>query len=309
MILQFWLATTILLIIVSVFAAIPFLKIKKEGKQEYNTRNQLNRSLYQIRLLELERDAEQGMLSDKNKMLTELQYNLLDDIDDNQEIKKPARSKLIFLPGLFLLIVGSLALYSRVGAYEEVQHWQNTLQRYPALQRQLFKDSDSEATEQNLRDIMLGLRTNLQDNSEDPQGWLLYARLGMILENTDLALDAISKAYSLDPKSVDIRLLYIQLSMQTGDDFLQQKAQLMLTQLLKEIPNNVDAWSMSAFMALGDKDYSRAIFSWKRLLQIVSPNTKQARILKDSINYAQKKLSILKTNRLSVPNKVNKSTL
>ncbi|AGH82022.1 cytochrome c-type biogenesis protein CcmI [Psychromonas sp. CNPT3] len=291
MILQFWLATILLLVIVSVFSYVPFIKRKQDEKRQDNTRNQLNRSLYDIRLSELERDAEQGVLSDKDKMLTELQYNLLDDIDDNEEVKHQGAPKWIFLPGLLLLVAGSLALYSSVGSYQKVVHWQDTVQRYPALQQQLFKNPNAQPTEQDLRDIMLGLRTNLYSNSNDAQGWLLYSRLGMVFKNSELALSAIKKAYQLAPESVDIRLLYIQLKMQSGDEYLQQQAQFMLTKLLSDQPNNMDAWSMSAFMALEKEDYTAAIFSWKRMLTMILPNTEQARILNDSIDYAQNRLA------------------
>ena len=58
MMLQFWLAVILLLIIASAVFVLPFVRTKSSSikKQDKITRNQLNESLYDIRLAEIERD-------------------------------------------------------------------------------------------------------------------------------------------------------------------------------------------------------------------------------------------------------------
>lgn len=308
MILQFWLGAILLLIIASAIFLIPFLGAKKSTNSSSNDkRNQLNRALYDVRIEEIEKDDEQGLLIDKDKIINELQHNLLDDINDKKAASTSNKSKLIWLPGLLVLIFGSIAMYWSVGAYQEVNNWQNTLQRYPALQDSLFNDPDARPTEQDLRDIMLGLRTQLAIDSTDADGWLLYSRLGMVFKDTELALDAIKKAYALTPKSVDVVLVYAQLKMQKGDEYSQQQAEIMLQQLLIDHPTEIQAWSMYAFMALEQQNYSEAIKRWQVMLPLVDANSKQAGMLQDSIEYAKKQIQLEATEPVKEDNIVQKT--
>ena len=291
MILQFWLGAILLLIIASAIFLIPFLGRKKSVKNSSNdNRNKLNRALYDVRMAEIERDDEQGLLIDKDKIVSELQHNLLDDINDQQLASVTNKGKLIWLPGLFLLVFGSIAMYWSVGAYQDVDKWENTLQRYPILQDQLFNDPDARPSEQDLRDIMLGLRTHLAKETEDADGWLLYSRLAMVFKDADSALDAIKKAAAIKPKSVDIVMVYAQLKMQKGDEYSQQQAELMLKNLLIDNPNELQAWSMYAFMALEAQNYTAAIERWQQMLRLVDANSEQASMLKDSIAYANEQI-------------------
>ncbi|MCP4322970.1 MAG: c-type cytochrome biogenesis protein CcmI [Alteromonadales bacterium] len=290
MIVQFWLGAILLLIIASTVFVAPFLATVKRKQDSTDKRNELNRALYDVRVAELESDEDQGLLVDKEKIISELQHNLLDDINDQKLVSTDNKNKLLWLPGLVLLIIGSVALYWKVGAYQELTKWEDTLQRYPALQSKLFNDREGGPTEQELRDIMLGLRTQLAKQPNDADGWLLYSRLGMVFKDADLSLDAIKKAYQLDQNSVDIRLVYAQLKMQRGDEYSQQQAELILQQLLIDEPMEIEAWSMYAFMALEQQDFPAAIQRWEKMLTLVDVESDQAQMLRGSINYAKKQI-------------------
>lgn len=286
MILQFWLASILLLIIASALLTIPFIRTYK-NRQQGERRNQLNRSLYEIRLTELENDEAQDLIVDKESLRTELQHNLLDDVIDKEITADYKKSKMLWVPAVLILVLGSYGLYSSVGAYQQVEQWQSVTERYPDLQNKLFNDKDSRPSEQDLRDLMLGLRTQLSKQENDADGWLLYSRLAMVFKETDVALDAIQKAYLLDSESINIRLVYIQLKMQTGDPESQNQAEYLLSQLLKQYPNELQAWSMYAFMALENENYAAAIQRWEKMLTLLEDNSPQADTLRDSISYAK----------------------
>ncbi|WP_028862506.1 c-type cytochrome biogenesis protein CcmI [Psychromonas aquimarina] len=291
MILQFWLAAVLLLIIAGAVFVLPFLREKNKAQADAASRNQLNKSLYEVRLAELEQDEAQGLLVDKAKIVTELQHNLLDDTSEQLPAAAVKKSSWIWLPGLVVLVFGSLSLYWSVGAYQQTAQWQDVLQRYPALQNKLFNDRSSQPSEQDLRDIMLGLRTQLAADENDADGWLLYSRLAMVFKDGELALNAVKKAHQLDPESLDIRLVYIQLKMQMGDEYSQNQAEVMLMKVLQDYPNELEAWSMYAFMALEKQDYISAVERWKKMLTLIDPESEQAAILQDSIAYAHKQIN------------------
>lgn len=308
MIVQFWLGAILLLIIASAIFVIPFLTSKKGSQSNTDKRNQLNRALYDVRVEELEQDDAQGLLIDKDKIFSELQHNLLDDINAEKGTLANKKNKLLWLPGLFLLVFGSIAMYWSVGAYHEVENWEDSLQRYPALQDKLFNDPDARPTEQELRDIMLGLRTHLANEPADADGWLLYSRLGMVFKDAELSLDAIKKAYELKPDSVEIRLVFVQLKMQKGDEYSQQQAELILEQVLADKPSELQAWSMYAFMALERQDFSAAIQRWEKMLTLDEVSAEQSNMLRESIKYAQKQMQLGNESSMAIESEVEQTS-
>lgn len=289
MILQFWLASILLLIIASALLMLPFIRSYKNG-QKGDRRNQLNRALYEIRLTELENDEAQDLIVDKEIFRTELQQNLLDDVIDKETTEDYKKSKMLWLPAVLILVLGSYGMYSSVGAYQEVEQWQSVMERYPDLQNKLFNDQENRPSEQDLRDLMLGLRTQLSQNGNDADGWLLYSRLAMVFKETDVALEAIKKASLLEPESLGIRLVDIQLKMQTGDSETQNQAEYLLTQVLREYPDELQAWSMYAFIALEKQNYAVAIQRWEKMQTFVENDSAQADSLRKSISYAKQQM-------------------
>lgn len=292
MVFQFWLGAILLLVIACALFLLPFVAKNRPAQTENeSSRNRLNRDLYDLRLTELEQEDAQGLLIDKQKIIHELQHNLLDDVNEAQLNKEAKENRWLWLPGLLILTLGSVSLYYSAGSYQQLDNWENVLQRYPALQNKLFNDPHSRPSEQDLRDIMLGLRSHLITAADDADGWLLYSRLAMVFKDVQLASDALKKAYYLDPQSADIRLGYIQLQMQTDDESLRRQAQVMLDQLLEEQPDKLEAWSVYAFIALQKKDFPTAIQAWQKMLTLLDADSEQAVILRDSIAYAKKQMN------------------
>ncbi len=305
MILQFWLVVILLLIIASVIFVLPFVRTNKNKtsikKEDRMSRNQLNSDLYAIRLAEIEQDDAQGLIIDKEKIIAELQHNLLDDINETESSIETKKRSLIWLPGLLVLILGSVGMYLSVGGYKEVKKLAHVLDNYKALQSKLFDKSKKTPTKQELKDLALGLRVHLTEKPNDEYAWWVYSRLEMMFGHYGVATDAIDKAYALDSKSIDIRLIYIELKMQSENIDDQNQANKMLRVLLNEDPKDVYAWSLYAFMAVQAKDYKLAISRWKKMLTLVEPHSKKAKVIRDSIVFAEGKLA-KKTNEQLVAN-------
>lgn len=294
MILQFVIAALLLLVIFSVVMVIHFIRDKSNKGIDKGRRNQLNHELYDIRIKEVEADINQGVVINKEDMVAELQHNLLDDIDDVNEDQRKQKSNdaRIWIPGVIFLVLTSVALYWSVGAFKEVNDWQGALQRYPDIHKKLFEDNDANPNEQELQDLMIGLRTHLANQPNDAQGWVLYSRLGRVFKDKELALGAIKKAIEAAPSNVEIELEYIELKMKIGDEFSQAKAQLMLKNFLQRHPDNYDAWSMYGFMALQQENFAAAIERWQKMLGLIDQSSEKAAMLKNSIAYAEKQLAL-----------------
>jgi len=291
MIVQFVIAALLLLVLFSMVIVIHFRRSKSNQSLDQERRNQLNHELYDIRLQEVESDTQQGVVVDKENVIAELQYNLLDDIDEKPNQKNNNAQK-IWIPGIVFLILASVALYSTVGAFKAVDNWDNALTRYPEIYQKLFQDNNSQPNEQELQDLMIGLRTHLVNHPDDAKGWVLYSRLGRIFKDQELAMGAIEKAVNAAPDDIEMKLEYIELKMKIGDEYQQATAEIMLKRLLQQHPDNYDAWSMYGFMALQKQDFASAIQRWQKMLVLVGENSEKASMLKGSIAYAEKQLAL-----------------
>ena len=249
-------------------------------------------------LKKLKTILDQGVVVDKETMVAELQYNLLDDIDENVQNKKND-AKRIWIPGVVFLVVASVALYWSIGAFKEVNDWQNALQRYPEIHKRLFEQPDSRPNEQELKDLMLGLRSHLANEPSDAQGWVLYSRLGRVFQDKELAIGAIEKALHYAPNNIEIQLEYIELKTKIGDEYAQASAQSMLVGFLQKHPDNYDAWSMYGFMALQEEDFVVAIDAWQQMLSLIDSNSEQATMLNQSILYAKDQLALQTDSEVS----------
>ncbi|TEW56716.1 c-type cytochrome biogenesis protein CcmI [Psychromonas sp. RZ22] len=306
MILQFVIAALLLLVFFGIAMVIPFIRAKSTKSIDQERRNQLNHELYDIRVKEVEEDIDQGVVIDKETMIAELQYNLLDDINENEQAKVN-NSQWIWIPGLVFLVIVSVGLYWSVGAYKEVNDWQGALQRYPDIHKKLFEEPDARPSEKELNDLMLGLRTHLANQPSDAQGWVLYSRLGRVFQDKELALDAIKKAVQGAPDDQAIQLEYIELKMKIGDEYSQSVAPVMLAKFIQKHPENYDAWSMYGFMALQQGDFAAAIYRWQKMLALVGANSDKTAMLNSSIAYAKEQLALQKKAQSEQVNTVEKT--
>lgn len=298
MILQFIIAALLLLIIFGVVMLLPFIKAQSLKSIDQDRRNQLNHDLYEVRLEEVESDLAQGVINDKAPMITELQHNLLDDINESGS-RNANEKKLIWLPGILFFIMASIGLYVSVGGFNQVNDWENSLKRYPVIYQELFENSNARPDEQDLKDLMLGLRTHLANKPEDAKNWVLYSRLGRVFDDNMMALDAIKKAFHIEPDNFDIELEYIELKMKVGDDYSQKVAEQMLGSFVQRHPEDYDAWSMYGFIALQQDNFTAAIVRWQKMLTLVAPDSEQAITLANSIDYAKEQLLLQEESGVS----------
>ncbi|WP_310598084.1 c-type cytochrome biogenesis protein CcmI, partial [Aeromonas aquatica] len=125
----FWIVTAALLALVSLALILPLWR--GEGSQSIS-RSALNKQLYRQRVLEIGEERDQGVLAEEGESLVELQRSLLDDIPDVEQSARSGKS-LVWIPGVLVLVVVSLGLYYKLGAWQEVSRWQDANSRLGEL--------------------------------------------------------------------------------------------------------------------------------------------------------------------------------
>lgn len=288
-----------LLVLVSLPLAMPLWR--GEGKQSIS-RSALNKQLYRQRLLEIGEEREQGILAEEPESLVELQRSLLDDIPDVEHSARGGKS-LIWIPGVLVLVLVSLGLYYKLGAWQEVQRWQDASSRLGELSNRILVERDAQVTEQDLLDFMLALRTRLKDEPNDYRGWLLLGRLSLDGNDPDMAREALERAYDLAPQKTMVAVPYAQALMMTGDD---AQADELLRSAIALDPANIEARSVYAFMALQKEDFKTALMRWREMLPLMEKGSTRYAMVERSIDYAEQQLK-QRGVAVTTPGAANKS--
>ena len=279
----FWIVIAGLLVLTSLALVLPLWR--GEGKQSIS-RSALNKQLYRQRLLEIGEEREQGVLAEEPDSLVELQRSLLDDIPDVEQTARSGKS-LIWIPGVLVLLIVSLGLYYKLGAWQEVARWQDASSRIGELSNRILVERNAEVTEQDLLDFTLALRTRLKDEPNDYRGWLLLGRLALDGNDPEMAREALAHAYELAPQKAMVAVPYAQALMMTGDE---AQADSLLQAAIAEEPGNIEARSVYAFMALQKEDFQTALARWQEMLPLMEKGTPRYVMVERSMEYARAQL-------------------
>ncbi|WP_421197882.1 c-type cytochrome biogenesis protein CcmI [Aeromonas enteropelogenes] len=279
----FWIVIAALLVLTSLALVLPLWR--GEGRQSIS-RSALNKQLYRQRLLEIGEEREQGVLAEEPDSLVELQRSLLDDIPDVEQTASGGKS-LIWIPGVLVLLIVSLGLYYKLGAWQEVARWQDASSRIGELSNRILVERNAEVTEQDLLDFTLALRTRLKDEPNDYRGWLLLGRLSLDGNDPEMAREALAHAYDLAPQKAMVAVPYAQALMMTGDE---AQADSLLKAAIAEEPGNIEAHSVYAFMALQKEDFQTALARWQTMLPLMEKGTPRYVMVERSMEYARAQL-------------------
>ncbi|WP_033135575.1 c-type cytochrome biogenesis protein CcmI [Aeromonas finlandensis] len=279
----FWIVIAGLLVLVSLALVVPLWR--GEGKQSIS-RSALNKQLYRQRLLEIGEEREQGVLAEESDSLVELQRSLLDDIPDVEQTARSGKS-LIWIPGVVVLVVVSLGLYYKLGSWQEVSRWQDASSRLGELSNRILVERDAKVTEQDLLDFTLALRTRLKNEPNDYRGWLLLGRLALDGNDPEMANDALERAYTLAPQKSLVAVPYAQALMMTGNE---AQADALLQAAIAQDPDNIEARSVYAFMALQKEEFQTALERWQAMLPLMEKGSPRYVMVERSMEYARAQL-------------------
>ncbi|MGC9421814.1 c-type cytochrome biogenesis protein CcmI [Vibrio sp.] len=298
----FWLSTLILVIVASLFIAIPMSQ--RTNNNDQPLRDELNKAFYKDRLAELEAETQEGLVDDPQALITELKQSLLDDVPSRSELTRESMSAkgAIFVLAMLLMITLSYGLYAEYGSYSQVKHWQQVSASLPELSKKLMIPSPHgvELTDQEMQDLTLSLRTRLHYQPNDATGWLLLGRIGMANRDMQTAIGASKKAYELAPKDGDVQFGYAQALILSNDEWEQNQARTLLLKLAQADDVDLRVFSLLAFDAFENSDYTKAIAYWQLMQQMIGPNDTRYDMLTRSIESAQRNLSANRSPALSV---------
>ena len=285
----FWISTIILSLAAIFLIVLPF--INKKANNDEMLRDELNKAFYKDRLVELEVEAEEGLVDNQQELIADLKQSLLDDVPAQKEMKKTQISTLgVVVPSIVLVVVVTYGMYFQFGALDKVQHWQEVSSNLPELSKKLMSSEGGALTDDELEDLTLALRTRLHYQPKDSTGWLLLGRIALANRDAETAKDSMQRAYKLEPKNEDVQLGYAQALMLSPDDADQNQARLILSRLIQNDYVDLRVFSLLAFDAFERQDYLGAVKYWSIMQQMIGPQDSRYEMLSRSIESAQKKM-------------------
>lgn len=282
----FWLTVVVMLIIALALFLVP---VMRRDEAEYTSRDALNKAFYQHRLNELEQDEQQGVVDERPQHIRELQENLLSDIPEGQPRAEQPIGRWTLVPGVLLLVLVTLGFYLYSGGLTQVSAWNNVMQRMPDLRHRIADANAPALTMNDVQDLGLGLRTELQRDPNNAQDWMMLGRVGMALNNANTATQAFAHAYQLSPSNMDIKLGYAEVLTRSGDPQDNISGGKLLRSMLEQNQGNLRVLSLLAYNEFEQEHYPQAIGAWELMLKILPAGDKRTEMVRASIEQAKAK--------------------
>ncbi|EFG1226675.1 cytochrome c-type biogenesis thiol:disulfide oxidoreductase CcmH [Escherichia albertii] len=198
---------------------------------------------------------------------------------------------IIYLPGIIIALIVAGVGYYQTGNYQQVKIWQQATAQAPALLDRALDPKADPLNEEEMSRLALGMRTQLQKNPGDIEGWIMLGRVGMALGNASIATDAYANAYRLDPKNSDAALGYAEALTRSSDPNDNRLGGELLRQLVRTDHSNIRVLSMYAFNAFEQQRFGEAVAAWEMMLKLLPANDTRRVVIERSIAQAMQHLS------------------
>ena len=281
----FWIVCAVLLLVALPFVALPLWR--SAGNVDRND----NEVLRDAANLEILRDQSAELESDlRNSLLTqeayeqgkrELQARLLEEVKTTgQPVIKPRNpAKILAIVLVVLLPLFSASLYLVIG---------NTKALLPQENLGLAEGFVVIRSEAKLQE----LEKKLEQQPENPDGWLLLARSYSGMQRFPDAMRAYEKLLELVPGEAQLWADYADVYAMNNNQSLLGEPTNFLNKALDLNGNNLLALALSGSAAMERGDYVAAITHWTKLVNLLPPDNSELQILRDGIRQAREFLAM-----------------
>ncbi|OOH88133.1 c-type cytochrome biogenesis protein CcmI [Pasteurellaceae bacterium 15-036681] len=284
---NFWIVVIAVTLIICVIAFYPL--IKKANVAQDTKRDKLNKAFYFDRLKEVEAEAQEGKIDDLEQTKRELQQSLLDDIPEQAEqslTEKKSYGKTWFATLILLVGVASVGIYSSVGSWFSGSMLDMSHQKLDYFYERVKNEDSAPLDEAEMNQFAIALRVELQNNPKDDKSWFMLGRIGMALDNGQLALDSFQKAVDLQPDNLQYKTNLAQILMFSADPKDKEKGEEVLKQIIRVDHTNLDALGLLAFNFFEKEDYKMAATTWGMMLKIMPEDSPRRAIIERSMQSA-----------------------
>ncbi|ALU61404.1 cytochrome C [Pseudomonas syringae pv. lapsa] len=271
---DFWMATGLLLMVALSFLLIPLLRGHRAQREE--DRTALNVALYQERLSELQVQHEQGVLSvaQLQSARAEAARELLADTEGAEPARTSRLGKpLLVLAALLVPLLG-LAGYLQLGASDRVE-----------LSREFARPPTS------LADMTQRLERSVQAQPDSAENLYFLARSYMAQNRPGDAAQMFERSVALAGRQPELLGQWAQaLYFASGKHFTPQ-VQALTDEALQADPKEVTSLGLLGIAAFETQRYQAAVDYWTRLLAALPADDASRSALEGGIARARENLA------------------
>ncbi|MCO7223611.1 c-type cytochrome biogenesis protein CcmI [Pleionea sp. CnH1-48] len=256
-----WIYLAIVSLVSIVLLALPLRKVRKSSADVH--RLSLNKAVYQDRLKELENDRELQQLSETEfeALKQELKLTLLEDAERQHEIKNASDHSSLYWITLGIIPILALAIYFTGDSWTQYQHWQQLKEEAAAN-----KDDPEWFNSMTYGDVLLMLRTQLDERPSDTKGWMFLGSVLIDAKAKEEAYKAFERAIAINKTDIAPRMQFAQILLKLGGDEDIKRAEHELKTILTIQPEHQAARLMVGYVRFQQQQYQQAINIWQQLI-------------------------------------------
>jgi cytochrome c-type biogenesis protein CcmH len=255
-----------LIVVVMVAVAIALILPALSGRTRVSgvARKQLNVSLHKQRLVELEAELRDGVLSQDQfeAARAELQRELLRDAGGDDEALTAPASRHILWPAVAAAAVPALAIGHRS----------------PAT---LTQSSQQSAEMHSIEQMVTKLSARLQREPGDVDGWVLLARSYVVLQRYEEAARAYARAYQLRGDDPQLLADYAEVVAMANGNRLDGQPTTLAMRALALQPNNPKALWIAGVAALQRGEREVGLAYLQRLQMQLPADSEAVRVVEN----------------------------
>ncbi|OBS33728.1 c-type cytochrome biogenesis protein CcmI [Pseudomonas syringae] len=271
---DFWMATGLLLVVALSFLLIPLLRGHRAQREE--DRTALNVALYQERLSELQVQHEQGVLSvaQLQAARAEAARELLADTEGAEPARTSRLGKPLLVLAALLVPVLGLAGYLQLGASDRVE-----------LSREFARPPTS------LADMTQRLERSVQAQPDSAENLYFLARSYMAQNRPGDAAQMFERSVALAGRQPELLGQWAQALYFASDKHFTPQVQTLTDEALQADPKEVTSLGLLGIAAFETQRYQAAVDYWTRLLAALPADDASRSALEGGIARARDNLA------------------
>lgn len=281
----FYIAAALLLLLA---VAILWLALGRNAgpAEQAESRREANVAIYRERLVELERDRNDGIIDadDLAAQKAELERNLLSDVGDAADEPTPSRALGggAALAAALVLVVLAVGLYTMLGG---LQQWRLT---------ETYQKLVGEQGDPDFREDLGTFAGRLADYTASHDGgadwWFLLAQTRMELGEYASAAKAYGRLVAMVPDDPSLTAQQAQALYLANGRRITPQINALIDRSLAQNPHQATALGVRGIAAFEAGDFRTAIKAWQAALVGMPPNSDNAKLLRRTIAEARKHL-------------------
>ncbi len=238
--------------------------------------------LYHQRLSQLEDELNKEYIeeADYRQFVNEQSRDLIHQVDLIESKKQLQASRPFWWGAVIVIPVLSLALYYKLGAYQDVLIAQEIAK--------LSQASDQQAYKNQLDAIKAQVEGRLEQRSDSIEYRLMLGQLALNDNDFSNAVKHYSVVAELLPEDAQAQAYYAQALYLANDRSLTMDVAQAMDQSLQLDPLQPTVLGMKGIIAFELADYDNAIEAWQKLLAVIEPGSARAQMIEKGLEEAKR---------------------